>query len=82
MLNFGSSPLKLSSRLQINQIDLEEETGQPVNLSGTIQIKGNLDTYSGKFNLKNLESGLTDSQLAGEFTGTQDQYFPDGESPW
>ncbi len=72
MLNFSSSPLELSSSLQLNQIDLEEETGQPVNLSGTIQIEGNPDTYSGKFNLKNLGSGLTDSQLAGDFTGTQD----------
>ncbi len=71
-LNFSSSPVELSSRLQLNQVSLEAETGQPVNLSGTVQIEGNLEEYRGKFNLKNLGTGVTDIQLAGGFNGTQD----------
>ena len=42
-LNFSSSPVELSSQLQLNQVNLEAETGQPVNLSGTAQIEGNLE---------------------------------------
>ena len=74
MLNFGGTSLELNSTLQLEQIDLEEETGQPVNLSGTIQFEGNLEEYSGKFNLKNLGTGLADAQLTGSYTGTTDHF--------
>ena len=70
--DFVQSPPELTGQLQLNQLDLQAETGQPVKLSGTIQIKGNLERYSGQFDLKNHGIGIADAQLAGDFTGTQE----------
>ena len=69
-LDFGGAVTELSGQLQLDQVDLQEETGEPLNLSGTVQIEGTLDTYSGKFSLKNPGTGVSDAQLTGNFTGT------------
>ncbi|MDA3902475.1 MAG: translocation/assembly module TamB domain-containing protein [Desulfuromusa sp.] len=68
----GNNP-ELISQLQFSKIDLQAETGQPVQLSGTVQIKGGLEAYSGQFDLKNHGTGLTDASLAGDFTGDFEQ---------
>lgn len=73
-LDFGQTPPELTGQLQLNQLDLQAETGQPVNLSGTIQVKGNLEKYSGQFDLKNHGTGVADAQLASNFTGTLENF--------
>jgi len=73
-LDFGQTAPELTGQLQLNQLDLQAETGQPVNLSGTIQIKGNLEKYSGQFDLKNHGTGMADAQLASKFTGTLENF--------
>jgi len=69
-LNFGQTSPDMTGQLQLNQLDLQAATGQPVKLSGTIQMKGNLERYSGQFDLKNHGTGVADAQLASDFTGT------------
>ncbi len=72
-LQFSGDNPALISRLQLNKLDLQAETGQPVQLSGAVQFKGNLEAYSGQFDLKNHATGLTDASLTGDFSGNLEQ---------
>ena len=73
-LDFGQTPPELTGQLQLNQLNLQAETGQPIELSGTIEIKGHLERYSGQFDLKNHGTGVADAQLESNFTGTLENF--------
>lgn len=72
-LRVSQPELEVDSLLQLEQVNLERETGQPLQLSGSIQIKGGLDTYHGQFALRNQASELADISLAGQFKGNRQQ---------
>ncbi|MDX2479597.1 MAG: translocation/assembly module TamB domain-containing protein [Desulfuromusa sp.] len=72
-LQFSGNKPELISHLQLNKLDLQAETGQPVQLSGEVQIKGDLEAYRGQFDLENHAPGPADISLAGDFTGDFEQ---------
>ncbi|MEE4253574.1 MAG: translocation/assembly module TamB domain-containing protein [Desulfuromusa sp.] len=72
-VQFSGSTPELISKLKFSKLDLQAETGQPLQLSGEVQIKGNLKAYSGQFDLKNHGTGVSNINLAGNFRGDLEQ---------
>jgi len=55
--------------LQLDRLDLAAETGQPLRLSGSLEVRGGLEAYTGRFELNNQGTDLTTASLAGKFNG-------------
>lgn len=68
-LQFGGKTPALAAELQLSKLDLQAETGQPLQLSGSLQLKGGLNAYQGRFDLKNQGAGWADAGLIGDFSG-------------
>jgi len=68
-LQFGGKAPELAAELQLDKLDLQAETGQPLLLTGSLQLKGGLDAYQGRFDLNNQGEGWADATLAGDFSG-------------
>ena len=82
-IEFGGPQPRLFTALQVDRLDLEPETGQPLLLSGTTEISGWLEDYRGHFSLKNRATGLADLQLAGSLQGSlQGITLADLEGQW
>lgn len=72
-LRFAGDAKELSCRLQLNELDLQAETGQAIRLSGLVNLKGNLSRYAGDFQLQNRGADLLQASLRGDFSGDQTQ---------
>jgi len=72
-LRFSGAEPELLGQLQLDQLDLQAETGQPVKLSGTLQLKGGVESYSGRFNLRNQGTVLSKASVSGQFSGDTHQ---------
>jgi translocation and assembly module TamB len=82
-LQFRSPVVELSSHLQLSELDLRMETGQAVQLSGDMELAGNLDQYSGSFRLKNRAEIPLDIELSGAFGGDLQQlHLSDLSGTW
>ncbi len=64
---------QLRTQLQLHQLDLEQEAGQPLRLSGTLQFSGHPQQYSGRLSLKSSGSTLTTAELSSDFNGDLQQ---------
>ena len=69
-LDFSRADPQLSGQVQLSQLNLQKETGQPIILSGTGQIKGDLNSYSGTISLINHQTGVAKARATSEFSGT------------
>jgi translocation and assembly module TamB len=67
-LQFSATP-QLSSQLQISNLDLRAESGQELQLSGGVTIKGNAQGYHGQFDLHNQGDNITEASLKSDFNG-------------
>jgi len=72
-LNLATSETGLNSQLQLAQLDLQPEVGQPLKLSGTVDLAGHLDAYRGSFNLSSHADPLLAAQLSANFHGDRQQ---------
>lgn len=82
-LHFASPVVGLNSRLQLSELDLQAETGQPIRLSGNLDVSGNLNNYRGNFKLTNRAENPLDINLSGAFSGGQSQLqLSDLEGHW
>lgn len=72
-LQFGGEAPELVAELQLSELDLQEATGQPLLLFGSLQVKGWLTGYTGRFELDNQMAGLADASLAADFNGDMQQ---------
>lgn len=72
-LRFSGAAPELVGKLQLDQLDLQAESGLPLQLSGSLQLQGGLQAYRGRFDLRNQGSGLTMARLAGHFSGDRQQ---------
>jgi len=72
-LNFSSFEAGLTSRLQLLELDLQPEVGEPLRLSGEIELNGTPDSYHGRFNLASRAEQPFAAQLAGNFAGDRQQ---------
>jgi translocation and assembly module TamB len=63
----AASPLLL--QLQLADVDLAEEVGMPTALSGSLDLVGGLEAYTGQFDLRNRGTGWRNLRLAGELAG-------------
>ncbi|SHJ61383.1 autotransporter secretion inner membrane protein TamB [Malonomonas rubra DSM 5091] len=72
-LNLASSETGLVSKLQLNELDLQPEVGQPLKLSGAIELNGQLESYRGNFTLASRAEPPLTAQLSGNFSGDRQQ---------
>lgn len=70
-LRFSDPAIGLSSHLQLSELDLQPETGQPIRLSGELDVAGNPDSYNGNFKLAGRAEKPFDGRLAGTFSGNR-----------
>lgn len=64
----GSTP-QLTAQLAIDNLDLHAESGQPLQLSGTIDVNSAGHTYTGQFDLHTRGDAIAAARLGGEFRG-------------
>ncbi len=70
-LRFTTAQPELESQLQLNDLDLQAETGQSTRISGSIALTGTLEHYQGSFKLHNQADPLYDLKLSGRLAGDQ-----------
>lgn len=68
-LDFASAEKGLSSRLELRDMDLQPEIGEPLSLSGTIELNGTTDHYQGHFDLDGQARQPLAAHLRGDFNG-------------
>jgi translocation and assembly module TamB len=67
----AASPLLV--QLQLAGVDLAGEIGNATALSGSLDLAGGLEAYTGKFDLSNRGAGWHDLRLAGKVSGDRQQ---------
>ncbi len=76
-LHYAAAPLRFELQTDLAHWDLAELAGMATDLSGTLQLTGDLDSYRGEVDLANDGPGWQDVQLAGPFSGNLKQItFP------
>lgn len=68
-LRFSGAAPDLAAQLEFSKLDLQSETGQPLQLSGVMQLAGGMDSYRGQFEFASEGAALTVARLAGRFNG-------------
>ena len=69
-VRFSSATAGFDLQLALDRLDLQPETGQPLQLSGIIQAKGRPDAYQGRFEIGNEGPGWLAVRLFGELSGS------------
>ncbi|WP_298038533.1 translocation/assembly module TamB domain-containing protein [uncultured Desulfuromonas sp.] len=65
----GAEP-RFSGKLDIDRLDLAPETGTATDLSGTLQLGGTLEDWTGRFSLANVADNWQELSLAGSAAGS------------
>ena len=71
--NFDDSVTPLLLQLQLLSVDLSPETTIATDLSGSLDLAGSPDAYSGQFDLSNRGTAWRDLRLAGRLAGDRQQ---------
>ncbi|HKL24781.1 MAG TPA: translocation/assembly module TamB domain-containing protein, partial [Desulfuromonadales bacterium] len=82
-IDLGAPQPKLSTNLQFSRLNLEPETGQPLQLSGSLELTGWTEDYQGRLTLRNQAAGWAEAQLAGRLSGNlQEASLAELEGQW
>ncbi len=82
-LSWQKQGTELSGQLNLSQLDLRGDTGQPLQLSGEIRGRGGANAYQGRFDLNNAGGGAAAARVAGTFAGDAQQVtFDIAQGAW